>query len=1127
MELTMILLFVAVVILPFLVNRHKGRCGMGGQVAIKSAVLLAFVTVATVGRSQYDTCITFAEETFNQFPAGWTVTHGGGYDARYSRDAYVSTISHNTPMGLYLTGNQDFYISMPYMATDFGDGANLLFWTHGECTLEVGSAADPADISSFHPLASFSTLAGWQRHVADLSSVPPGDHYIVFHKVTNGFCTLDDIRVITNGCLMWDFHAVSDASYAIEKRDGEWLAIYKGCDSVLPPVAFTWNATDGTMAYVDVSTAEGNTLLNSLYSGIDTARVQLSENGSYIVSFGDNCGSTGYCSTSIGNETQALRVVRPACDSSACIDTRMLFSTKVTPFYGIFTDPYQYVGVVDDSINGRHVLCTDTSATDPVVGMPLRMVPPGDDHSVRLGNMWTMAQAEGMLYRVFVDTTDFDMLILKYAGVMQNPMHQPWEQPRFRIEMLDPDGRIIEPAKCNSYDFVASYDMGWNTTMYRGQPVMWKDWTVVGLDLSAYHGQEVQLRLTTYDCSEGAHFGYAYYNLHCAKKNLSFSTCTEGEFNRVEAPEGFLYRWHRQDSDSVLSTSRVADLPADGNTYLCDLSFIGDTSCVVTLSAESRLVWPEADFSYSVSREDCRFRVDFSDRSHHEGDSATACDWIMWDFGPFGTSTLRNPVVFFPDSGAFTVSLVAGIGGGPCTDTLAKVLRLQYASDTLDTAVCANQPLPWMDSLYGSPGSYVVRVGCDTLRVLNLSLIDTSLIDTLAVACGALDYRGSSFHRDTVADFLYANSRGCDSLYRLHLTVHPEYELADTLVVCPGSPFVYGGVDYGGPATFDTLLVSTHGCDSLVHMALVPRPPAPPLQAAYSFDGIHWSDTLPMKVCAPATLFLRDSTPDLITHRWTLLADTLVSAEGTLEYDMGKPSSLPADQTALATLVAVDSYGCADTLRWPIFIFPSPQAEFSWYPFHPCDACPEAEFDNLTLPADCQWQWTFATTEGAVDTLFDFAPVYQWQGTLPSGDFDVSLAATNHHIMTLDSSSHIPPFSIFGPTITHTCTDTVTHTVSILPSLLQFPNLVTPNGDGVNDRWRIVNLLEYGLYSMNELWIYSRWGDLVYHVRDIHDESQFWDPADPFCPDGTYFFRFSAKSFCGLIRLNGVIEVVR
>lgn len=151
MELTVILCFCAVVVLPFLVKRHGGRCGAGCKMASRSAVLLAFVTVATVGRSQYDTCITFAEETFNQFPAGWTVTHGGGYDARYSRDAYVSTISHNTPMGLYLTGNQDFYISMPYMATDFGDGANLLFWTHGECNLEVGSAADPADISSFPP----------------------------------------------------------------------------------------------------------------------------------------------------------------------------------------------------------------------------------------------------------------------------------------------------------------------------------------------------------------------------------------------------------------------------------------------------------------------------------------------------------------------------------------------------------------------------------------------------------------------------------------------------------------------------------------------------------------------------------------------------------------------------------------------------------------------------------------------------------------------------------------------------------------------------------------------------------------------------------------------------------------
>jgi hypothetical protein len=53
------------------------------------------------------------------------------------------------------------------------------------------------------------------------------------------------------------------------------------------------------------------------------------------------------------------------------------------------------------------------------------------------------------------------------------------------------------------------------------------------------------------------------------------------------------------------------------------------------------------------------------------------------------------------------------------------------------------------------------------------------------------------------------------------------------------------------------------------------------------------------------------------------------------------------------------------------------------------------------------------------------------------------------------------------------------------------------------------------------------WGTLVYHTKNISQESDFWDPALTHSPDGTYFFRFSAKSLHGLVRCNGSIEVVR
>ena len=1083
------------------------------RTAHRPYLLLAFLLLAAVARGQFDTCITFAEMPLYQFPGGWMSAHGPNYTSTNPQDARVVSLSHDSPNALLFTLNTDCYISMPYMSPDFSQGAYMQYWALQGQNLEVGTMTNPNDYTTFHSLTYISSgVSGfWYRYVVDLSAAPQGDHYIAFHKMSgSSSATIDDIRVMTNGCMMWNFHT---ANYELENMEGEFVAIYRGCDTDIPPVQFTWNAVGSPAVQVSIS-ASGSMLHDSIYYGVDTISVQFVENVAYTVSVWADCGPNGGCTTSTDIETYTITLIQPECDSSSCVDTRKLFSTKVTPFYGDFDNPYQNVGIVSgNDITARHLVCTDTTATDPVVGSQLRMVAPGDDHSVRLGNRMAGRKAEAMLYNIHVDTTDFDMLILKYAAVMQDPNHTLANQPRFRIEMLDADGNLIEPASCNSYDFVANSSLGWNVQSYNGQLLLWKDWTIVGIDLSAYHGQNVQLRLTTYDCDEGGHFGYAYYNLHCAKKTIAYSTCSEGDINHVEAPDGFNYSWRRDDSYAVISTSRSADLPADGHTYYCDLSFIGDPTCVVTLSVVSLLVLPEADFDYTVGRNNCRFRVDFSDRSHLVVDTATACDSVFWNFGPLGTSTLRNPVVFFPDSGTYTVSLVAALSGGDCRDTITRQLRLEYPFDTVDTSFCANHTLSFMDTLFATAGSYVLPINCDSLRLLNLAVRDTALIDTVAVVCDHLDYRGSTFLADTVACFVYTNAAGCDSSYRLHLTVNPAFDVSDTVVVCPGRPFLYRGVDYGGPTAFDTIIATVHGCDSLVHVALFQRDTVSDIMASYSFDGIHWADTLPLKGCAPATLYLRDTTPGIVSHLWTLAADTVVSGEGTLQY--------PFDDScydATATLMLVDINGCSDTLVWPVYVFQSPRAEFSWLPFRPADICPEAEFSNYSQPADCQWQWTFVTADGTTDTHDEYSPVYHWQGDMPRGDFDVTLAASR-------TQAFMPSDTL---TITHTCVDTVTHTVTIVTAWLEFPNLVSPNGDGVNDRWEVVNLVDLGLYPMNEVWIFNQWGVQVFHARDVHRHEDFWDPAATGSPDGTYFFRFLGKSACGgIVRRNGVIEVLR
>ena len=68
------------------------------------------------------------------------------------------------------------------------------------------------------------------------------------------------------------------------------------------------------------------------------------------------------------------------------------------------------------------------------------------------------------------------------------------------------------------------------------------------------------------------------------------------------------------------------------------------------------------------------------------------------------------------------------------------------------------------------------------------------------------------------------------------------------------------------------------------------------------------------------------------------------------------------------------------------------------------------------------------------------------------------------------------------------------------------PNVITPNGDGVNDFFRI-NGTE-GCHDFDELTVYNRWGMLVYHSFNPLSEAWYgFSPAGEPLPSGVYYYR--------------------
>lgn len=1096
--------------------------------------------VVTLGAPlEVPSCIDFDTVTVGTNPHNWTSRNAG--------IGVVNTLSHSGDKSLQIPISTTSYIITPDINIDTIQKLSVSVWYRVEDLadrLVVGVMSDPTDLNTFHPIRSLApTVVGaWQHGMVEFGDAPDGAHFIAFRARSNrqaGGRSLyvDDINVST--CAAFDLRVQALQSGSI---DLAWSQIGN------PDITVT---------------VEDNGVLVDTYTNVSTPLhiepLLLQHYYTFRLTSICDATDTGYCST---NYIDSVSVVAPA-PSTGCVNPTDLSSPQAVFFRGTYGNPYHHAGAVNYGSlhpDSRHTVCYDTAQRDPRTGGQLRTIPEGYTSSVRLGNWSTNIfepEAEGVIYSLLVDTAAFELLLLRYAAVLQDPLHAPADQPRFRMELLDTNYNIIDSA-CTSADFIADQSLGWHTA---ADGVLWKDWTAVGVDLSNHAGEQVYFRLTTYDCNEGSHYGYAYFTLECMRKNMNTVSCGDVDSNTLSAPEGFNYRWYTNLNPATVSTAQKITVPSEDITYYCEVSKLDNPACNFTISTYGGTRYPMANFDTSIVIDSCIFYVTFTNTSGISNDGVNPlpgeqCETAYWDFGNGKTSVAYHGYTSYTLPGTYTVRLISGIALDECQDTMVMTLHLDLPpgmapSDTVVASICDNQRYTFFGQTYNVQGTYYHNVDipdntCDSIYVLQLDIRATSEGDTTAVACDSIVWFGQTYTADGdyYSGVIGLNTVGCDTSVVMHLTVHPTYDTVDTLIICPYRPFVYNGVDYGGPLTFDTLLYSVFACDSVVHVTLTPR------DSNYSLTPVYWFDSSEMAApdsmligCAATTLHLCDTTPDAVLWGWTLfLPDTtLFEADSCFSYDIAQGQD---SVTAFVSLVTTSDIGCLDTLAWPLFVFTRPVPEFNWEPLIPSIRSPETQFYNYSEPLQIEldgWDsitylWRIQMTEGGeFDTSSQFSPFYHWgeEGQNMAGDYTVRLIDSLTHHADSISVGDFPwvDYTLFSvkyyPSFTHTCVDSVEHVVTITNEYLQFPNLVTPNGDGINDRWEIKNLLEFGNYIMNELWIYDRTGAPVYHVRDINSADQFWDPAATRSPDGTYYYRFIAEGKYGIVKRNGLIEVLR
>lgn len=245
-------------------------------------------------------------------------------------------------------------------------------------------------------------------------------------------------------------------------------------------------------------------------------------------------------------------------------------------------------------VEGRHTMMKG-SGFDPNTCNKVPVVAPGGLYSVRLGNEINGKEFETLSYALNV-TEDNALFIYKYAVVLQDPNHPPEQQPYFRVNVFNENQDLIDPA-CGSYNVIATSDIpGFEscfvTNPLYNQPftVVYKNWTTVGLDLTAYIGRKIIIEFQTGDCTRGGHFGYAYVDAYCSPLKIGAAYCSAANGTILSAPIGFSYLW---DTGETTQSIRINN-PIDGAKYNCEMLSV--TGCKVTISTIITLLEPVINF---------------------------------------------------------------------------------------------------------------------------------------------------------------------------------------------------------------------------------------------------------------------------------------------------------------------------------------------------------------------------------------------------------------------------------------------------------------------------------------------------------------------------------------------------
>ena len=375
-----------------------------------------------------------------------------------------------------------------------------------------------------------------------------------------------------------------------------------------------------------------------------------------------------------------------------------------------------------------------------------------------------------------------------------------------------------------------------------------------------------------------------------------------------------------------------------------------------------------------------------------------------------------------------------------------------------------------------------------------------------------------------------------------------------------GNPFAVSYAN-ANPYTVQLVTISDKGCVSLPATQTIDVHPLP----VVSFE-------LPGSICMPggnAQFVNKTSISDnsTLSYTWTF-------GDGNGSTITSPSNAYAATGSYTVTLVATSPFGCIDSDTKTLSnFFDKPIADFTVNPQELCQGADNNFRDGSSAPGSTIQSWNWVFNDGSTSTAanpvkkFNTPGTYNVQLTVKNTAGCVSdpytLPVTVHLQPKIEAGpsfvvpqgtpiqfgatansaglnfSWSPPLGLSDPnalkptlvantdqtyiltaTGSYGCTATDYLTVKILKPVV-VPNIFTPNGDNIHDRWVIQHIEDYPGATVE---LFNRYGQQVYFAKG---SATAWDGKykGKDMPVGTYYYVIKLNN--GFKMLNGSVTIVR